>query len=161
AVAAVLLALVQVGRMFTLERAITPRGGQSYAKEQLFEQPSQASATVEPARAGTLDKSDQLAAGKPKDLALAPPSAASETRSKVEQEFKRAPATVAPAETAQAGMAAKETSSETTVMNAAAEPRPTEAPAPELANRKLIRNANVELEIVGFDDAVQKITAFA
>jgi len=30
-----------------------------------------------------------------------------------------------------------------------------------LANRKLIRNANVELEIVSFDDAVQKITAFA
>jgi len=30
-----------------------------------------------------------------------------------------------------------------------------------LANRKLIRKANVELEIVSFDDAVQKITAFA
>jgi hypothetical protein len=30
-----------------------------------------------------------------------------------------------------------------------------------LANRKLIRNATVELEIVSFDDAVQKITAFA
>ena len=36
-----------------------------------------------------------------------------------------------------------------------------ETPAPELANRKLIRNANIELEIVSFDDAVQKITAFA
>jgi len=36
-----------------------------------------------------------------------------------------------------------------------------ETPAPELANRKLIRNATVELEIVSFDDAVQKITAFA
>jgi hypothetical protein len=32
---------------------------------------------------------------------------------------------------------------------------------PALANHKLIRNANVELEIVSFDDAVQKITAFA
>jgi len=32
--------------------------------------------------------------------------------------------------------------------------------APALANRKLIRNATVELEIVGFDNAVQKITAF-
>ena len=30
-----------------------------------------------------------------------------------------------------------------------------------MANRKLIRNATVELEIVSFDDAVQKITAFA
>src|SRR4029453_12692203 len=33
--------------------------------------------------------------------------------------------------------------------------------AAEVANRKLIRNANIELEIISFDDAVQKITAFA
>jgi len=46
-------------------------------------------------------------------------------------------------------------------MNYAGEPSSAETPAPELANRKLIRNANVELEIVSFDDAVQKITAFA
>src|SRR5438034_11295125 len=39
--------------------------------------------------------------------------------------------------------------------------RPVESPAAALANRKLIRNATVELEIVSFDDAVQKITAFA
>src|SRR5260370_39765258 len=31
----------------------------------------------------------------------------------------------------------------------------------ELAKRKVIRNANVELEIVSFDEAGQKITAFA
>ena len=36
-----------------------------------------------------------------------------------------------------------------------------ESPASALANRKLIRNATVELEIISFDDAVQKITAFA
>src|SRR5437764_8595240 len=42
-----------------------------------------------------------------------------------------------------------------------AAPKPGETPAPEVANRKLIRNATVELEIVSFDDAVQKITAFA
>ena len=40
-------------------------------------------------------------------------------------------------------------------------PNPVEVPAPALANRKLIRNANVQFEIVSFDDAVQKITAFA
>ena len=34
-------------------------------------------------------------------------------------------------------------------------------PNPALANRKLIRNATVDLEIVKFDEAVQKITAFA
>jgi hypothetical protein len=42
-----------------------------------------------------------------------------------------------------------------------APPKPAETPAPEMANRKLIRNAIVQLEIVSFDDAVQKITAFA
>src|SRR5947199_2563574 len=39
--------------------------------------------------------------------------------------------------------------------------KPGETPAPEVANRKLIRNASVQLEIVNFDNAVQKITAFA
>ncbi len=42
-----------------------------------------------------------------------------------------------------------------------AEQKPAETPAPASANRKLIRNASVELEIVSFDDAVRKITAFA
>src|SRR5207245_4314784 len=42
----------------------------------------------------------------------------------------------------------------------AAQAKPAETPA-AVANRKLIRNASVELEIASFDDAVQKITAFA
>src|SRR5437899_6785444 len=42
-----------------------------------------------------------------------------------------------------------------------AESKPGETPAPELANRKLIRNATVQLEIASFDDAVQRITTFA
>jgi anti-sigma factor RsiW len=161
AVAAVLLGLVQLGRMFTRETATPLRTRDRYANEQLFDQPAQVAATSEPGRAGAWDKSDELAAGKPKDLALAAPQSPVEARSGLERDFKAFPATVPPAKTAQAEMAAKETSSETTVMNAAAEPRPTEAPAPELANRKLIRNANVELEIISFDDAVQKITGFA
>ena len=45
-------------------------------------------------------------------------------------------------------------------MNSAAEPSSSETPPAELSNRKLIRNANVELEIVNFDNAVQRITAF-
>jgi Domain of unknown function (DUF4349) len=55
-------------------------------------------------------------------------------------------------------MAAKEAA---TVMNSETQPSSAETPASELANRKLIRNATVQLEIVSFDDAVQKITAFA
>ncbi|MEP6809421.1 MAG: zf-HC2 domain-containing protein, partial [Chthoniobacterales bacterium] len=36
--------------------------------------------------------------------------------------------------------------------------KPSKAANPD-ANRKLVRNAQVELEVIGFDDAVQKITA--
>ena len=178
AVVAVLLGLVQLGRTFTRETATTPRTRDRYANEQLFEQPSQVAATLEPARAGALDKSDELAAGKPKDLALTAPESSAEARSKLQREFKAFPAPVPPAKTAQI-----ESSQDQGLAPAAENPAhaevertivtgsniPTaEEPAIEqtanqaaLANRKLIRNANVELEIVSFDDAVQKITAFA
>src|SRR2546423_14824993 len=46
-------------------------------------------------------------------------------------------------------------------MNNATAPSSAETSSPELTNRKLIRNATVELEIGTFDDAVQKITVFA
>src|SRR6266404_2937811 len=38
---------------------------------------------------------------------------------------------------------------------------PIKPPNPALANRKLVRNATVELEIVNFDEALQKVTGFA
>ena len=161
AVAAVLLGLVQLGRMITGETATPLRARDRYANEQSFEQPSQVGATSEPGRAGAQGKADELAAGKPKDLALAPLQSAAETRSKGERDFKTYPATVAPAEAAQAELAGKESASEAVAMNSAAAPSSAETPAAEVANRKLIRNANVELEIVSFDDAVQKITTFA
>jgi len=160
AIAAVLLGLVQLGRMITGETT-TPAAAHDYANEQLFEHPSQALATSEPARAGALDKSDDLAAGKPKDLALASPQSSSETRSQLGRDVKAYPATVAQGDTAQAEMAAKESDSEAAPPSYAAEPSSGETPASALANRKLIRNATVELEIVNFDHAVQTITAFS
>ncbi len=159
AVVAVLLALVQLGRTFTMKTATTPRTRDRYANEQLFEPPSQFAATSQPVRAGAL--SEELAAGKPKDLALAAPQSSSETRSKLEKAPGAFAAPVAPAKTAQAEMGPKETGREAEGMSYATEPVPAETPASALANRKLIRNATVELEIVSFDDAVQKITAFA
>ena len=69
AVVAVLLGLVQLGRMITGETATPPRARDRYANEQLFEPPSQVAATSEPGRAGALGKADELAAGKPKDCA--------------------------------------------------------------------------------------------
>src|SRR6266850_4680407 len=161
AVAAVLLGLVQLGRMITEKTATPPAARDRYANEQLLEQPAQVAATSEPGRAGALGKADELAAGKPKDLALAPPQSAVETKSTLERDFKALPATIPPAKAAEAEMAAKETGREAEAMNYANEPSSGRTPASEVANRKLIRNANVELEIVSFDDAVQKITALA
>jgi len=101
------------------------------------------------------------AAGKQNKLPLAAPAAAFETRSQVEQNFTGYPATVPPTGTAQAEMAARENANEAVPMTSPAEASSAETPAPEVTNRKLIRNANVELEIVSFNDAVQNITAFA
>src|SRR5438876_1933013 len=141
AVAAVLLGLVQLGRMITGETATPQAPRYRYANEQLFDQPSQVAATSEPGRAGALGKADELAAGKPKDLALAPPQSAVETRSKLERDFKALPATVPPAKTAQAEMAAKKSHSEAIPLNDAAEASGTDTTAAEDANVKQIRTA--------------------
>jgi Domain of unknown function (DUF4349) len=179
AVAAVLLGLVQLGRMITGETAAPAAARNRYANEQLFEQPSQMAVPSQPGRGDALDKADELAAGKPKDLALAPPESAVETRSKVEQDFKALPATVPPAKTAQfeasqaqglakaaenpVGAEVERTIVTGSNIPTAEEvgPQPAQTSASQLANRKLIRNATVELEIVSFDDALQKITAIA
>ncbi len=162
AVAAVLLGLVQLGRMITGETVIAPRTRADYANEQLFRQRSPVG-VPEPAQAvaGGLASSDELAAGKQKELALPAPPPSSATRSELHKDFKAFPETVAPAQPAQAEIAAKETGTASEAMNYAAEQNSGETPAPELANRKLIRNATIELEIVSFEDAVQKITAWA
>src|SRR6266567_4287037 len=154
AVAAVLLGLVQLGRMMTGETATTLRGHEGYTNEGLFRQPSQVAATGQ-TRAGGLGKSDELAARQAKDMAVAKPEAAPGAIS----ELRRFPATVAPANAAQTEVPAQETRSE--AMSYATEPSPAETPTAATANRKLIRNATVQLEIVSFDGAVQKITAFA
>ena len=162
AVAAILLVLVQIGRMITGEGVTASRARERYAEAQMTApQPPES----RPAQAGALEKSDELAAGPPQDLALkAPPPPAAATRSKFHEEGKAAATTVAPAEAAQAGATETETfvaSPENPANGKEAGKTSVETPARELANRKLIRNAAVELEIVSFDDAVQKITAFA
>jgi anti-sigma factor RsiW len=147
AVAAILLALVQVGRMITGENAITPRYREASATVQLAPPFSQ-TGPLRPAQAAALAKSDELAAGRSQaGLAVEePPPSPPEARDKTES-LAQAEQTIV---------------TRSNIPNAA-EPAPklVETPAPEVANRKLIRNATVELEIVSFDNAVQKITAFA
>jgi anti-sigma factor RsiW len=170
AVAAVLLGLVQLGRMITGETATPLRTHADYAKEQLFESPAQVAASGAARAAGALDKSDELAAARPeaRPLQAPPPSSSAEKKDKTES--------VAGVErTIVTG------SNIPTAEEPASEPAETPAPGLEASNdmgqwearikagtgddktsnRKLIRNATVELEIGSFDDAVQKITAFA
>jgi hypothetical protein len=165
AVAAILLGLIQMGRLITGERATMPRSREGYANEELFRQEPVQVAASGIARTGGLDKSDELAAGQPKDLALAAPASSLPASRPDFHQMAKMPATaVAPAKAAQPEATETlgfSTSPENFVRAEVAEQKPAETPAPELANRKLIRNATVELEIVSFDDAVQKITAFA
>ena len=163
AVAAVLLGLMQLGRMITGESAIARRAGDGYANKQSFAQPSQMTVPPEPARVAALDKSDELAAGKPKDMAFASAQSNTQSRSTLARDFKASPATVAPAQASQraARDAQAMAAPENTAIAQETTSNPVQSATPELANRKLIRNATVELEIVSFDDAVQKITGFA
>jgi hypothetical protein len=163
AVAAVLLGLVQIGRMITREPLTAPGAGeQRYADaEPVAAQPSE----KRPSQSGALDRSGGFAAARPEDLALQAPAPPPATRSKVHEESKAAAATVAPAGTGQAAETTENkafvASPETPANAKDAGKTLVETPAPRLADRKLIRNATVELEIVGFDNAVQKISAFA
>ena len=163
AVAAILVALVQMGRMITGENATALRPRERYAREQSVAQPSQLPPS-QTGQSGALAKSDELTAGKPEDLVHeAPPPPAPPARSKFHDEAKTYPTTVAPAKVAQAEASGRQgfVASPEIANAQEAEPKQPETPAPTLANRKLIRNAAVQLEIISFDDAVQKITTLA
>ncbi len=155
AVAAVLLGLVQIGRMLTGENAAPLPSRENYTSEGFVAQPPQAGATGAD-QSTSLAKSDELTRGQSQDLAPnePPPPAAPASRSELDKEAAARPMGLAAAKVAAA-----------TPQNLAraeqAEAKPGETPAPAQANRKLIRNATVQLEIVSFDDAVQKITALA
>jgi hypothetical protein len=148
AVAAVLLGLVQIGRLITGESAIAPRERERYVGEQFAAQPSQFPAS-RAGQSGALAKSSEVAASQPQSLALKEPPPPAPAQSKDE---------------GQGGAEVERTIVTGSNIPTAAEEAtqaPVQEPAPALAPRKLIRNATVELEIVSFDNAVQKITVFA
>ena len=153
AAAAVLLALVQIGRMITGESAAVSRNREYVGREEYTAQPGQtAQALTDELRAVRKEENQrdkEIAAGKPRSslgtTALQPGAA---------------PAAAHQSETRSDAYVLPEKSEPTE----AATGRPAAATAPgamATANRKLIRNGEVELEIVSFDDAVQKITAVA
>lgn len=155
AVAVGLLALVQVGRVITGEGKALSRDREYVALGQPAAQPAQTS-LPSVNEVGGLSKSesrakeaDRLGAGKP--FARGQLAAAS-AEHQVERENRK----LEPAEV-ERGMATRSyipTAEE-------AGPNLAESPDSALANRKLVRNAQVEIEIANFNEAVQKITAFA
>ena len=160
AVVAVLLGLVQIGRMITGEPLTVPPARERYGEVDAgAPQPPES----RPSQAGALGRSDGIAAGSPQDVALEAPAPPPATKSKFHQENKAAAATVAPAKAAQSesGDVGAFVAEVNAAVGEEAAQSPQEPPAPPLSNRKLIRSATVELEIVSFDNAVQKITAFA
>jgi hypothetical protein len=165
AVAAVLLALVQIGRMITGEGAAVSRDRGRSVEGRFTTQPSETLASRS-GQSGAVFKSDKLASGQPQALALnePPPPPAPETESKSHERGVTRPVTVAPTKIAQPPATETQGFAMSPASVASVEEAgqsPVEAPASVLANRKLIRNADVQLEIMSFDDAVQNITAFA
>ena len=163
AVAAVLLALVQIGRMITGEGAAVSRDRGRFVEERFATQPSRARASLS-SQSGALSKSDELASRESEALALAESPPPPAPQSKFHGIAAARPTTVAPTKTEQpAETETQEFAASDENFANAEEPGQNriESPPPALANRKLIRNAEVQLEIVSFGDAVQKITAFA
>jgi hypothetical protein len=163
AVAVMLLALIQIGRMITGEQLIEPAryaarlkdenqfGSQREEKRMLLED----SASSKPASGRK--EMDQISGGlQRRDFAAAlaaPPSPTAE----LHEEATRTRTKAAVAKNAQT-----ENAPETAVLNESAEPSAEATTLPSaVTNRKLIRNATVDLEIAKFDEAVQKITVFA
>ena len=159
AVAAVLLVLVQTGRMITGEGAVVLRNRGYVGREEYATQPAQAphafTDELGALRKSTTGRDKEIAAGKPASglgatavQNAAAPAATSPVQPKDERrDAAEVERTIV---TGSNIPAAQETAPYTT------EPTPS-----ALTNRKLIRNAEVELEIISFDDAVQKIAAFA
>src|SRR5437660_9794889 len=152
AVAAVLLALVQVGRLITGEGAAVPpnreyAGGEGRGPQAL---------------------TDEISAVRKSENGRDKETAARKLKSGFSTTAPQPAAAPAPSPAQMKGQRQESTQVERTIVTGSnispaegGEPNPAEASVPALANRKLVRNANVELEIVSFDNAVEKITEFA
>jgi anti-sigma factor RsiW len=174
AVAALLLGLMQIGRMITGESLTVPRTSKRYAEAEVSAvQPPES----RPGQAGALGRAGGIAAGRPQDLSVSapPPPVVAKDKSENFAEAERTIVTgskIPTAEEAATTEKAKAAQSETGDAEAyaasgnadvgeEAAQSSVESSTSALTNRKLIRNATVELETVSFDNAVQKITAFA
>jgi hypothetical protein len=178
AAVAILLALVQIGRLLTGERILDSRARYASATERTIATGSKVP-TAEEAGPSPVDSYrsqdiDRLAANEPQSMADSgtfSDKVSSDEKGKVLQAPAAAPAG-SPAGVLssthgenKSDIASFVKKSATLESEARAKPAKVEeaeaAPAPSRDSRKLIRNSKVDLEIVNFDETVQKITGFA
>jgi hypothetical protein len=168
AVAALLLALAQMGKMITGETATPKFRSEKTAtvEEQYRTDQEKPGGGHEP---GLLAKSDgrTRAADVSAQTTAPPPPPAPKPISETETPL---PVTTYSADTLRSAKTKKSNFKDEKAPAAAAESQPetveerpdaTPSASNPTANRKLIRNATAELEVVSFDESVQKITAFA
>lgn len=166
AVAAILLALAQMGKMITGESA-TPKLPHNNSIALMEYRSDQDKPGASREAAGLLSKNDGRTRATDVVAQAPPPPAPSvnslvSTPPKPQEERLRAPTKSKKAEFKEEQTPAPAADTTTESEYAPAAQGPTEQPpAGPAANRKLIRNATAELEVASFDDAVQKITAFA
>ena len=164
AAAAVLLALAQMGRMITGE-SMTPktRHENTVALEEYRSDHDKPGASRESGvfgktdgRTKTTDISTTVNAPPP----VPPTDAVTSTVPKPQTEALRAAGLT---KTKKAEFKDEKTPTSAAEANAETPAEPSASPSTvgPTANRKLIRNATAELEVVSFDESVQKITAFA
>jgi Domain of unknown function (DUF4349)/Putative zinc-finger len=163
AVAALLLALAQMGKMITGESA-TPI--QRREKTAMSEFRSDADKPGAGSENGLLSNTDGRTAStnptKPNEPP--PPPPAQDKLSAPTKSLRRVPASLAaekPKEAEFKDAEEPDAAAEVSAMEMTEEPSASPSAVSPAANRKLIRNATAELEVPSFDEAIQKITAFA
>jgi len=158
AAAALLLALAQMGRMLTGE-SMTPTQPKTVYQYRTDQEKPGETRNV----AGLLSKED----GRSKSVAQAPSTVAPPAPPPMDAVTSSAPRpneqlrlSAMPKKTAFKDEKAPASTADTTA-ESQAETSGTPSTSGPTANRKLVRNATAELEVVSFDESVQKITAFA
>lgn len=166
AVAAILLALAQMGKMLTGESA-TPKYGflgpeNSVALEEYRSDQDKPGASRD---VGVLSKADGRTKGADlvaQTTTAPPPAPAPKDNANTPVEgFRKLPSSIASTKTKKAETTEEKppaTESESAPFVSA---EATPSAVGPTANRKLIRNATAELEVTSFDESIQKITAFA
>jgi hypothetical protein len=174
AIAAVLLGLTQLGRLLTDENHFEiPAGERIGLAPRSAAAPAEASQRAR-AATSTQSKRESRVGGAGQSHAAVAPAPAQAPAFKNADASAPPPPSAAPADASQAERAvvtgsyvATAPAEEQLPITTYSADTPTEAePTPGTPvgvpdNRKLIRNAQVELEVVKFDDAVQRITTFA